>query len=292
MKTVKIHKVDTSNFDWIYDSYKDRAIKLFAESKKTYGILDLINKDLLDYFFEATALNKKEDYTFFLSSALFGLSNYLKIKANKGAETLVNIDGEDIIHKADEGDFEIADALWIEAYELSLILRDYKSISDLVKVTKEDISYSKNNNYIYYTFFEIVYNYNTDKSAAIDLSELNLYAQKIFGKDIQEPSIKAFQDPFTYMLYLKALIFNDVVQNDNEQFNKHLLDAVKYHKAFWSQKRGLNRGETHLCEIPEGFISLPLTALCSMAFDKGMKIEVESDYIPKYLYDGSFLKGQ
>ena len=85
------------------------------------------------------------------------------------------------------------------------------------------------------------------------------------------------------------LVWQAIEDHEQEAFTEFLFKATEDHKAFWSQNRGLNKGEVSLKEDHQGFISLPLTAMCARAYDKGMKIEVESGYLPKEIYTGSFL---
>lgn len=88
-----------------------------------------------------------------------------------------------------------------------------------------------------------------------------------------------------FLIALKSLV------DDNEaEFNQNLIKAIKAHQEVWSQKKALNRGGTPLCRSNEGFLSWECTALAAMAYDKGWKLEVESDYMPSFMVDGSINK--
>ncbi|MCU0439112.1 MAG: immunity 49 family protein [Raineya sp.] len=39
---------------------------------------------------------------------------------------------------------------------------------------------------------------------------------------------------------------------------------------------------------PKGWLSMALIGACAIAYDKGMKREVESDYIPNWIVKGDF----
>ena len=61
--------------------------------------------------------------------------------------------------------------------------------------------------------------------------------------------------------------------DDQGNFTEQLTDALTDHRAFWGASE--ERSGT-----PRGFFSLPLFGLCAMAFDEGMTIDVDSDYLP------------
>ena len=73
-----------------------------------------------------------------------------------------------------------------------------------------------------------------------------------------------------------------LLENDSAAFNKSLIKALECHKKHWSKKDMKNR--------PIGFIAIGILGLVSIAYERGITIDVESDYIPKYIFQGDFLK--
>jgi hypothetical protein len=73
-----------------------------------------------------------------------------------------------------------------------------------------------------------------------------------------------------------------LLENDSVAFNESLIKALEWHKKHWSEK--------NLKNDPDGFIAIGILGLVSIAYERGMTIEVESDYIPKYIFQGDFLK--
>ncbi len=66
-----------------------------------------------------------------------------------------------------------------------------------------------------------------------------------------------------------------IVERDAARFNATLAGALEAHKAFWGE------------ETPHGSISwfsLPAQAMCCLAHDRGIRIEVESDYLLPALF--------
>jgi hypothetical protein len=73
-----------------------------------------------------------------------------------------------------------------------------------------------------------------------------------------------------------------LLENDSVAFNESLIKALERHKKHWSKK--------NLKNDTDGFIAVGILGLVSIAYERGMTIEVESDYIPKYIFQGDFLK--
>lgn len=64
-------------------------------------------------------------------------------------------------------------------------------------------------------------------------------------------------------------------------FEAHLVTALVEHKKFWSSKQSLRK------EL-EGLVSLTLTGLASIAWDRGLRFQVDSDYLPWSWVTGKF----
>lgn len=75
-------------------------------------------------------------------------------------------------------------------------------------------------------------------------------------------------------------VLSKILENDQEGFDTTLLEAVKLHKKYYKGKH------EQLHSI--GFYSESLTAYCCLAYDRGMKINVESDYLLKDIIEKNF----
>lgn len=137
--------------------------------------------------------------------------------------------------------------------------------------TKLEIEYSLTNNFNHELYESLVdiYNKNAD--------------------DIQA-KIGLGTSHILYYIHPYIIAFKSLADDNEAEFNQNLIKAIKAHKEVWSQKKALNRGGTPLCRENEGFLSWDCTVLAAMAHDKGWKIEVESDYMPGFMIDGSINK--
>ncbi|MBT2405622.1 immunity 49 family protein [Streptomyces sp. ISL-87] len=88
----------------------------------------------------------------------------------------------------------------------------------------------------------------------------------------------ADQELMAKILYPPVIMFYRYLRRDAEAFNEALVDALTWHKEFWTadEARALSG---------EGLVALGPLAVACMARDAGMPIEVESEYLPKELLE-------
>jgi Immunity protein 49 len=76
-----------------------------------------------------------------------------------------------------------------------------------------------------------------------------------------------------------------LLEGNAAHFNESLVDALECHKKYFSS-------DEQLSGDPRGFIAISILGLTCIAYDSGFSIEVESDYIPKYILEKQFLSKQ
>ncbi|WP_406260359.1 immunity 49 family protein [Streptomyces chartreusis] len=86
----------------------------------------------------------------------------------------------------------------------------------------------------------------------------------------------ASQELMLKILYPPLELFHRYQRQDAAQFNAALVDALTWHKEYWTadETRSLNG---------DGLVALGPLAIACMAHDAGMSIEAESEYLPKEL---------
>jgi len=73
-----------------------------------------------------------------------------------------------------------------------------------------------------------------------------------------------------------------LLENDEATFNQALVKALDWYKKHCGQKELKNH--------PHGFLALGPLGLASIAYERGINIELESDYIPKYIVQRDFIR--
>lgn len=79
-------------------------------------------------------------------------------------------------------------------------------------------------------------------------------------------------------------LFSLVVSEDPEAA-AGLAKALELHKGYWSKTEDRRMD-------PDGFLAINLLGLAAMAYDRNIPFDVDSEYLPMSLVDGSFLKQQ
>ncbi|MFJ8046250.1 immunity 49 family protein [Kitasatospora sp. NPDC096147] len=106
-------------------------------------------------------------------------------------------------------------------------------------------------------------------------------AAAIEGSDPEVARI-ASKDYLLRVVYPPMEMFYQFLKGDQAAFNSSLVQALELHKEYWTSDRERSITST-------GFFALAPLAVACMAFDSGMQVEVESDYLPENLLDHSWI---
>lgn len=80
------------------------------------------------------------------------------------------------------------------------------------------------------------------------------------------------------ILYPPLNLFHRYLSQETALFNEALVEALTWHKEYWTANEARSRSG-------EGLVALGPLAIACMARDAGMPIEVESEYLPKELLE-------
>ena len=72
-----------------------------------------------------------------------------------------------------------------------------------------------------------------------------------------------------------------VLEGNQSQFDERLYEGLQLHKE-WAMLKP-EKGQIPNSNNHFSFVSIKMTTVCSLAFDRGMSINVQSDYIPEWL---------
>ncbi len=233
----------------------DHAIRVFALCE----VNDVDRQDCLKYLRHVRDL---------------GVGNFL-YASHLNEEVRFSIDGDSVELTATTADSFKHTALWLKSLWAAIISRSDEGRQNLLNTPKfvfENANIKPNSfDLVYVDLLKGLFDENADiEQLFIDISETtNPDVLEIERQDyIYDISV-----PVTKLIY-------DLLRNKESEFNKELESALESHKKFWSKS---DRKDEY-----DGWVSLPLLAICSLAFDKGFNITVESEYIPKWLYEKDF----
>lgn len=287
MEKIDLHKIDLpniikENYDWL----NEKLIKSINKSKETFRFLFYVYKDSAELL-QMSVLEKPElsQQKHWFTYGLNCISEFCRLAHFPDEVKEAQIDESGLFPiKVEETNQHIN---ILKALFMATIARDeekQKIIANsplhLWEMKEENLDKGS----FVTCFLFLIKEYYTNKTFNEDLFEKSQQDVTSMGSEIG-PDIK--QKFWVYYMNQFLIAFKSLADDNEAEFNQNLIKAIKAHKEVWSQKKALNRGGTPLCRENEGFLSWGCTALAVMAHDKGWKLEVESDYIPNFMVDGS-----
>lgn len=164
---------------------------------------------------------------------------------------------------------------WLTAAWLAVITRSEQRIAALCKVGKYTLrgSGAQVEDYVH-PWVETLQRYLGGEQVPPALLE------SVIDLTAPEQAKFATRDYMLFVAYPPANILFRILRGTAEQFNEALTQATTAHRDYWRQ--------TDLADNPDGFIALAVLAMAIRGRDDGFPVEVESDYLPKNLVDGTW----
>lgn len=290
MEKIDLHKIDKPEaVTMYYDSIKDYFEDNVTGCKRKFSYLYYTYKDFSELL-ELSVIKKSElsQQKNWFTYGLNCISEFCRLAHFPGEVKEAQIDESGLFPiKVEETNQHIN---ILRALFMATIARDEEkqkiiASSPLYLWEMKEENQNKGN---FVTFFLLLMKeYYTNKTFNEELFEKSQHDLITMKSEIG-PDVK--QKFWIYYMNKFLIAFKSLVDDNEAEFNQNLIKAIHAHKEVWSQKKALNRGGTPLCRENEGFLSWDCTALATMAHDKGWKLEVESDYMPSFMIDGSINK--
>ncbi|KFF01453.1 immunity 49 family protein [Chryseobacterium luteum] len=287
MEKIDLHKIDAPEvINWNFVRRQKRYPDNLKDAKEIFSFLFFVYRDFSE-FLQMSVLEKPElsQQKYWFTYGLNCISEFCRLVhfPNEVKEAQIDENGSFSI-KVEETNQHIN---ILKALFMATIARDEEkqkviASSPLYLWEMKEENLDKGN--FVTCFLLLIKEYYTSKTfneGLFEKAQLYIVSNKSeIGPDVNKKFWIYYMNEF-----LKA--FKSLADDNEAEFNQNLIKAIKAHKEVWSQKKALNRGGTPLCRENEGFLSWGCTALAAMAYDKGWKLEVESDYIPGFMVDGS-----
>jgi hypothetical protein len=289
MEKIDLHKIDApevinSNFIRRQKRYPENL----KDAKEIFRFLFYVYRDFSE-FLQMSVLEKPELslQKHWFTYGLNCISEFCRLVHFEGETKEAQIDGDGLFT------IKVEDIRELEAVRKPIQFARIARAKDKEKIIanvppellKLDRNLTFNHSYInILTQLEIEYTLTGNFNMEYYERLVHIYNEK---KHNIQAKISAGTNQTLYYIHPYVIAFKSLADDNEAEFNQNLIKAIKAYKEVWSQKKALNRGGTPLCRENEGFLSWGCTALAAMAFDKGWKLEVESDYIPCFMVDGS-----
>ncbi|MFF0382218.1 immunity 49 family protein [Streptomyces sp. NPDC004286] len=166
---------------------------------------------------------------------------------------------------------------WLSAFWLAVICRDQHRMTELCEVPLEVLRAAgpAGDEYVY-DWVDSLQTYWLERPGLVE----KLGAA--FDNSFPEVATIAPRDLLQNVLYPPINLFYQFLRKDHGAFNTALLEALQLHRAYWSAD------EQRATDF-SGMTSLSLLAVTCLAHDAGFPVEAESDYLPKYLLERSWV---
>ncbi|GAA0918677.1 immunity 49 family protein [Streptomyces thermoalcalitolerans] len=166
---------------------------------------------------------------------------------------------------------------WLTTFWLAIVCRDRKRMTQLcdVPLTRLRSPEGSYDEYIYHWVAAL---------QAYWLQRPNLVEELTAAIEGSYPDVAsiASRDLLHKVLYPPINLFHRFLRKDHDGFNQALAEALKLHKEYWT-------ADEDRAKDPEGRIALASLAIACLAYDGGIPIEVESDYLPQRLLQRDWL---
>jgi hypothetical protein len=166
---------------------------------------------------------------------------------------------------------------WLTALWFTIVCRDQNRMTQLCEVPLDLLraSGAEHDEYMYHW---------VDALQAYWLERPGLVEKLVAAIEGSYPGVAriAERDLLEKILYQPINLFHRFLRKDHDGFNQALVEALEFHKAYWTANEERERSV-------EGYIALGPLAIACLAQDAGFPIEVESDYLPSELLNRAWL---
>ncbi|MFE9629288.1 immunity 49 family protein [Streptomyces sp. NPDC006527] len=166
---------------------------------------------------------------------------------------------------------------WLTAFWLAIVCRDQERMSWLCEIPVDRLRSPEGQ------FDEYVYHW-VAALQAYWLQRPGLVEELTATLQGSHPDVAtaAPSDLLQHVLYPPINLFHRFLRKDHDGFNQALVEALELHKSYWT-------ADEDRAKDPEGRIALGPLAIACLAHDGEIRIEVESDYLPKHLLQRGWL---
>jgi hypothetical protein len=234
-----------------------------------------INSSFYCLFFE----NDQDQFLDYFAIANLSRTWHWKLMREKGSFTVELPGANFIVTDRVESNLSVRFDTWVDGVYLAMILRDVSALKVYRAVPYEPLhnrmgAIMDEFNGFHHRFLVSVG--VDDQEAGQSISNMFDHVQ---GKRADYESQDLFWVDQVTLPYLE--LWKALLANDESAFNVALRTQQKGWKKAYSSEDRL-RNEIH------GYYCMPALAACALAFDRGMKITVKSDYLPVFLIKGEY----
>ncbi|MFJ8960785.1 immunity 49 family protein [Lentzea sp. NPDC102401] len=211
-------------------------------------------------------------------AAEVGAAIYAVATAEEGTPVEITLRGKQIPVTATGPVYFASGGTWLTTNYLAAIARDVAKTEQLSAVPLEVLhaSGSEEPDYVF-LMVDMFQKFNLQQPGVHEA--LNA-ALKATAPDEIDP---VHREHVRVVAFPQLNMFHNIINaGREEQFNQALAEALELFRELWSTEENE--------ESPNGYVAIGPLGLASIAHDAGIPIEVTSEYLPPYLYNGSWTR--
>lgn len=211
-------------------------------------------------------------------AAEVGDAIYAVATAEEGATVEIALQGKQIPVTATGPVYFASGGTWLTANHLAAIARDVAKTQRLSEVPLDVLrgSGSEEPEYVF-LMVDMFQKFNLQQHGVHEALNAALKATDPAEIDpVHREHVRVVAFPQLNMFH------NIINAGREEQFNTSLAEALELYKELWSTEENE--------ESPNGYVAIGPLGLASVAHDAGIPIEVDSEYLPRYLHNGSWTR--
>jgi hypothetical protein len=166
---------------------------------------------------------------------------------------------------------------WLTSVYLATICRENDRLDRLMRVP---VSFLREANVL---FDEYIYDWVETLQSYWAGRATDMWDKLVAAVNGTDPEVSRIADKETMLklLYPPLELFQLYNRRETERFNESLVQALTWHKQYWS-------GNESRAQSSDGLIALGPLAIACMAYDNDFPLDVESEYLPKRLLQRSW----
>lgn len=166
---------------------------------------------------------------------------------------------------------------WMDAFFLNCLCRNLDNLNLLCGVPLSVLKASSTVGQEFRAIFaDAILRYWNDRDGVVKLLIEAMEKTDPDKYELVKPEWVLHLDVHQIKLFAEAL-------NHDPNFGTTLKSALELHKAYWSKTEERRMDS-------DGFLAFNLLGLAAMAYDRSLPIDIDSEYLPMDLVDGSFLQ--
>ncbi|MFF6999481.1 immunity 49 family protein [Streptomyces sp. NPDC008313] len=213
--------------------------------------------------------NQFETWEAWVTAMQVGSARFAMATAPEGSTVTCRIKEKEFHLPATGSQSYVNAGTWVTSFYLALICHEKERLRELAEVPVSLLRASGAvfDEYIY-SWVETLQGFWLGRT---DVGDNLVAAVQGTGPDSAQ---YADQEFLSKILHPPIILFYHYLREDHDEFNDALVDALRWHKSYWSADE--DRAITS-----DGFVALGPLAIACLALDSGFPINVESAYLPK-----------